>query len=218
MNELDDIEAFYASRNPKPKNKKSEFPDWVSTEDQKLFCNAIELRLKECQEYIKNIQRGEIEDVKKRDRLIQGTAVCEMAGLNRKALTPAKQPEIAGEEGMIVKLNKKLEKKFEERKATIKADRSKRRPELIKQNSELKSQIKSNTDQSLINYFKAFEASEYANTNDAVHAKLKKAKAEILSLEKENAHLRSRNSELNAALERKVPKNTPQSSIKLVKD
>jgi|TARA_Y100001934_G_C12370093_1_gene785778 hypothetical protein len=207
MSNYDDVVNFYSSLHISSNEETNdEFPLWVKTKRQEDFFNAIKKREEACIKNIRNIKRSEIDQVKKRDVIIQGTAVCELAKIGRKHLTPALEPDVIGE---ITRRNEQLEKILNEKKKAFKKDTTPRKSEVLKANKELKSDIKSLTDEKLIDYFKAFEASEWASSIESVHEKLKKARAEIAALEKENANLRNRNSELmNALQDRSTPKLT----------
>ncbi|MCL1140260.1 hypothetical protein [Shewanella pneumatophori] len=218
MGDLDDVKAFYSANNPSrsPKiNKVEQYPEWVETAEQEQLFNAVNTQYKTCLNFIQNIKRGEVELVKKRERLIQGTAVCMVAKVHRKQLTPAKQPNITRR---IDELNADLEKAFALRKAAIKADRSKRNAELLKQNKQLKSQVKSEIERASVDYFNSFLESNWANSLDSVYEKLKEAKAKIQKLEVENANLRNLNAELEKAIERKLSKEKTLTNIKVVRE
>jgi hypothetical protein len=199
MSNYDDVVSFYNSLHISSNEESNdEFPLWVKTKRQEDFLNAIKKREKICIENIKNIKRAEIDQVKKRDVMIQGTEVCNLAKIGRKHLTPALEPDVTAE---IFRRNEQLEKRLNEKKKAFKKDTTPRKPEVLKANKRLKSDIKSLTDEKLVDYFKTFEASEWASSIESVHEKLKKARAEIIALEKENANLRNRNSELMDALQ-----------------
>lgn len=205
MSNYDDVVNFYNSLHISSNEKThDEFPLWVKTKRQEEFFNAIKKREEICLENIRNIKRGQIDQVKKRDVIIQGTAVCDLANIGRKHLTPALEPDVTAE---IRIRNQQLERRLNEKKRAFKKDTTQRKSEVLKANKELKSDIKSLKDEKLVDYFKSFEDSEWASSIESVHEKLKKARAEIVALEKENANLRNRNNELMDALQnRSTPK------------
>ncbi|MGA4607816.1 hypothetical protein [Pseudoalteromonas maricaloris] len=207
MSNYDDVVNFYNSLHISSNEKThDEFPLWVKTKRQEEFFTAIKKREEICLENIRNIKRGQIDQVKKRDVIIQGTAVCDLAKIGRKHLTPALEPDVIAE---IRLRNQQLERRLNEKKKAFKKDTTQRKSEVLKANKELKSDIKSLKDEKLVDYFESFEASEWASSIESVHEKLKKARAEIVALEKENANLRNRNNELMDALQnRSTPKLT----------
>lgn len=217
MSELDKLRDFYSSKNSNATDEslKTAYPDWIINQKQMALYDAVEIEFANCKEVIANLSRSTIDHVKKKEIKVVGSKVCDISEVGRKDLTPEKQPEITEK---IKRCNDYLQMLYKEKKAAIKADTSKRKPELLNENRELKKQLKSEHDNALINYFKDFENSEWAQSLDSVYEKLKEANAKIMTLEEENANLRARNKEIESVIDKYLSKLDRAEKLRLVKN